>query len=55
MSIPSIPRIVLAASFSAWCAASLHDSEDTPTRSIVLMTAIPSPFYRPSYTSMNRR
>ena len=36
----SIPRIVFAASASACCAASRHDSPDTPTRSIVLMTAM---------------
>src|SRR5438128_6590336 len=39
MSIPSIPRSVFAASCNACCAASRHDSDDTPTRSMVLMTA----------------
>src|ERR687891_79874 len=43
MSIESIPRIVFAASLSACCAASRHDSDETPTRSIVLMTAVPPP------------
>src|SRR5438067_4553547 len=38
-SIPSIPRSVLAASCRACCAASRHDCDETPTRSIVLMTA----------------
>src|SRR6266542_368588 len=41
-SMPSTPRSVLLASVSAWAAASRQDSVDTPTRSIVLMTAIRS-------------
>src|SRR5438132_809404 len=42
-SIPSTPRRVLVASASACAAASRQDSVDTPTRSIVLMTAIDPP------------
>ncbi len=37
---PSTPRRVLEASSSAFWAASRHDSVDTPTRSIVLITAM---------------
>src|SRR6266571_2958784 len=42
-SMPSTPRSVLPASASACAAASRQDSVDTPTRSIVLMTAISPP------------
>src|SRR3990170_4689087 len=42
-SIASIPRIVLDASASACSAASLQDSADTPTRSMVLITATYAP------------
>ena len=40
ISIPSMPRIVFEASVSASWAAARHESADTPTRSIVLITAI---------------
>ena len=42
-SIPSMPRSVFAASWSAAWAASRHDCVDTPTRSMVLMTDIRTP------------
>jgi hypothetical protein len=45
-SIELIPRIVLEASSSACWAASLHDDDETPTRSIVLMTATLTPLTR---------
>src|SRR2546426_4457961 len=41
--MPSTPRSVFVASASACAAASLQDSVDTPTRSIVLMTDIAPP------------
>src|SRR5438132_14398551 len=42
-SIPSMPRSVFAASWSAAWAASRHDCVDTPTRSMVLLTDIRTP------------
>src|SRR5687768_2024373 len=42
-SKPSMPRSVLPASSSALFAASRHDEVDTPTRSIVLITAMGTP------------
>ena len=54
--MPSMPRSDLAASSRAWAAASRHDSVDTPTRSIVLITDIARSYDEADeYTSIMRR